>query len=276
MSSYQLSGKDAFAVGLTGVQSWTATRSATDSPHSHSGVAGATDVLQGSLDDTFSLTGVGFDPGKFPDGTAFALTLVKSNTPPKMSLVGSALIESLQITIDKENPGNPIAYTISGGAHGGFSKSLTGFQDGGVYSAGSGRNLDVTIDGDSVTEDFGTSGTCIKSCVLNFKRPLSTYRCGGLTYRIAGNLEASITLNLFESNPYLITDTVGRDPTVVVVGCGALGSWSLSKVRWGGSTGPDPNRTTNAATSVSFTGMWLASDTGLITGPDSTNWFDNT
>lgn len=269
------SGKDAYVTGasLKGVQSWTANEEVSSSSHTHSGISGATANPSGNVGWSGTVTGVGQEPGIFPEDTAASVGFVINNTGGSLkNLAGSVFWESLAITWDKASAA-AVTWSASWKAHGLMTQGTTGGTDSTVMQAENSKDLFLDLGTAGGGTAFDTLSTCLQSATLTFTRQLNDYVCGGVVLRTPGNLSASLSFSLLDENVNVAAYAANLKK-LIQIGTGTY--WEIDSMRFKSKSNFVADRTTGAPIGYTVNAEWDAAEgsvLGAIVAPSTTILF---
>ena len=262
------SGKDAYVNNVPCTQNWSANPGVAHQRYSSSCVPGGTNAPPGVINWTGQMAGVGAQPPVFPTGVDLAFQGVMNNTVGSLrSLTGTILIEQLTIDINKEAYA-PISWVATFGGQGALAQAASGAADATVSEAPNGKDLAIKIATVAITSDLRTAQ-------LVFRRPHTTYVLGGVTYRVAGNLECDINFAVHESS-LEIAAFAPNALSLLEVFVTASTAWKMQKIRFGPKSGFVVDRVSHAIQGYTVNGMWNGAETGAlgyILGPDATAYY---
>lgn len=251
MSIY--SGKDGYVNGIGCIQSWSAAEAVTAQRFSASCVSGATAVPSGIVNWTGQITGVGAYPSAvLPTGIDFSFQGVINNTALSLkSLTGTALIEQLTIDIDKSTYA-PIKWTATYGVQGVLTEAASSAADSTVNAAENGKDLSISIDDVTLTQS-------LTKAQIIFKRPHTTYVDGGVTKRVAGNLECDVSFGVQDSSVAVAAYAKNVLASVKIYTT-ATDYWFLALVRFLGKSDFQVDRVANNVLGYTVNGQWSGAD----------------
>jgi hypothetical protein len=253
-----ITGRDGYVNGVGCTTSWMVNRSAAISRYAASCSGYGTNVNRGNLNVTGSMSGIGGNPLVTP-GTTVAFKGVIDNTfGSNKVLDGSIYIQSLSLQMPKESGGN-LTWTANFGVQGDLTEGTTGAADS-TYILHEGASQ-IT---DAVLYDGGTPYTIPGFRQANFtiNAPEKTYIINGLTHRLAGNLEADISIDVYDddyNNAKFAPNVVDKLSLYV----DASTFWLFEWIRFGDVSNFTVDRAGQAVVSYTINGMWTAANGGV-------------
>lgn len=189
------SGKYAFVNGISCVQSWNTTRRTTASRYSASCSPDGTAVASGNIDETGSMSGIGYLPPFPTEDDMDFIGVASAKAGEIVNYTGDVLISDTTINIPVA-AGTPITWSANFGVQGQLSQeNVTPYLDDSRTPGPSAAAALLKIEGTPDSNVFTTVDE-IQSISMVFRRAAVTSVNGGVTYREAGNLEADLNFQI--------------------------------------------------------------------------------
>lgn len=253
-----ITGKDGYVNGVPCTTSWAVNRNASIGRYAASCAGYGTAVNRGVKNVTGVMTGIGGNPPVVP-GTNMTFKGVIDNTfGLNKVLDGSVYIQSLAIQMPKEAGGN-LTWAANFGVQGDLTEGTTGAADA-TYVLHEGA-VQIT---DAVLYNGGTPYTIpgFRSANFTINAPEKTYVINGLTHRLPGNLEADISISVYDDD-YINSKFEPNAIDKVSLYIDASTFWLFEWVRFGDINNFMVDRATQAIIGYDINGMWTAVSGGV-------------
>ena len=270
-------GKDGSVDGISCLTQWQVSRTAALTKYAASCTDRGTGATSGNINESGSLSGLGGNPPITP-GVPFAFVGIADQTPSEFrSYGGTVLPLSLSINCDKEGGGN-INWSSNFGVQGELTPGTAAAAaiDPSEYNVHPGAS-DVadasTLDTDG-TDEVPIAG--FRKWSLSISVPEKTYVQNGLVYRQAGNLECSVSIDVYsEDLRNALTDP--NTLRILKLFVDDTDFWNLEWVRWSDASNFVVNRGTQDLMGYTLNAMWTSvsdqSALGHITRPGGAHLF---
>lgn len=224
----------------------------------------------GVVNESGVITGIGGNPPITP-GVPFVFKGISDNTPGAAEAYdGTIMPLSLNITANKENGGN-LSWSVNFGVQGRLVPGSVGAADANfTLQTGAAIVADALING---APDYPIPG--FRAWELNVSCAEKLYTVNGERHRLAGNLECTVGIDVFNSE----LRNVKYDPNVVAavqLFVDATTFWKVEWLRFRENTGYTVDRATQAIQGYRINGAWTAVNAaalGHITRPGGAHLF---
>lgn len=196
-----ITGKDGMVNGADTVRLWRIEPLSPGGPYAGSDAAGAMDRIDGWKDWKGQYAAYGHTPSSMP-GTALSFV---GSIDGSVGVYGTAIVEAVTIDIeipqDEEQPPTPINHIVEFKANGTLSRGAAVAADADVPNVPNPKELKVEYATPAAVQSYTTLSSVYRARLrIACRNPL--YRPGagsGLTYRLAGNIDASLQMEMYES-----------------------------------------------------------------------------
>lgn len=271
-----ISGKDAYVDGVPCTTSWSVAHSAAIQRYACSATQGGTGVVEGNINWSGSMAGLGPNPPVKPGSEFTFKGIVDATNGDTLAIEGTVLIENVRIQFPVRG-GGPITWNSTFGAQGLLTSTtpLTGVVDPTSKLAISAKDTGITID------PGGTPYVVpdVQSISLNLSARSATYISSGATERKPGNLIADLSFTLLNRDLFIANYQPNQREIVHIVLNDAT-FWLIDEVVFGNLSNFQVNVATRSIVGYTVGGMWSAVDdlannaTGnKLVSPDGTVFF---
>jgi hypothetical protein len=264
-------GKHGYVNGIPCVSSWGYNRVADIQPYMASCTDGGTGQTRGIINETGIITGLGGNPPITP-GVEFTFKGVADNTPGGIEAYNGTIMPlSLSITADKENGGN-LSWSCNFGVQGELTPDLIVGAADANYILHEGAAIIADAKMWDAGADYAIPG--FRGWKLEISCAEKLFTINGVRHRKAGNLEATVGIDVYNSlviNPKYAVNLVDKVKLFV----DATLFWNIEWVRIKEITGYNVDRASQALQAYTINADWTAVNTtlGHITRPGGVHLF---
>jgi hypothetical protein len=264
-----ISGRDAYVNGVPCTQSWGFNRTGSPTRYAASCTGSGTGVTKGNINEAGTMAGIGGNPPVTPGQTVAFRGIADNTVGDAVAYAGNILITSLEIDCDKQ-AGTPINWTANFGVQGELTPDTVGAAD---TTWAEHLGASVVADAQVYNGAAYVAFDLFRHWHLAIRAPEKTYVQNGLTYRKPGNLEADVSIDVFNRS---LRNAI-YDPNVIEkvrLYIDATTFWLVEWVRFTELTGIIFNRGTQDIVGYTINGQWSAvkgTAAGHIDRPDLTH-----
>lgn len=252
-------GKYGYVNGIPCVQTWGYNRTAEQEVYSASCTDFGTGVTSGVINESGIITGVGGNPPIVP-GQELAFKGVADNTPGSAEAYdGTILILGLTIGASKET-GSNITWSAPFGVQGQLTPGVVGAADATfALSEGAAAIADAQL------FDAGANYVIpgFRAWEFTVNCPEKLFTINGLRHRRAGNMQATIGIDVFNSELRNVKYAANAIDKVKLF-IDATNFWLFEWVRFSEQTGYTVNRGTQDLIGYRINGNWTAVSAGAL------------